>query len=79
MLFVDIHGTSATEVGVKLDCSSKKPCTGIRLEDVKLTYRNKPAASACTHAGGIEAGFFQPNCLTEKKHDLSFKYNLYSK
>ncbi|KAL0711271.1 hypothetical protein Bca4012_018249 [Brassica carinata] len=63
VLFVDIHGTSATEVGVKLDCSPKKPCTGIRLEDVKLTYRNKPAASACVHAGGIEAGFLQPNCL----------------
>ncbi|CAN8318292.1 unnamed protein product [Cochlearia groenlandica] len=63
VLFVDIHGTSATEVGVKLDCSPKKPCTGIRLEDVKLTYRNKPAASACVHAGGVEAGFLQPNCL----------------
>ncbi|CAH2079381.1 unnamed protein product, partial [Thlaspi arvense] len=63
VLFVDIHGTSATEVGVKLDCSPTKPCTGIRLQDVKLTYRNKPAASACIHAGGIEAGFLQPNCL----------------
>ncbi|XP_013691590.2 polygalacturonase [Brassica napus] len=63
VLFVDIHGTSATEVGVRLNCSPKKPCTGIRLKDVKLKYRNKPAASACVHAGGIEAGLFQPNCL----------------
>ncbi|CAH2063481.1 unnamed protein product [Thlaspi arvense] len=37
VMFFDIHGTSATEVGVKLDCSSKNPCTGIRIQDVKLT------------------------------------------
>jgi len=63
-MFFDIHGTSATEVGVKLDCSSKKPCTGIRIQDVKLTYRNKPATTDCSHAGGSEAGFQRPNsCL----------------
>ncbi|XP_019093764.1 PREDICTED: polygalacturonase-like, partial [Camelina sativa] len=62
--FLDIHGTSATEVGVKFDCSSKKPCTGIRIQDVKLTYRNKPAIADCSHAGGSEAGFQRPNsCL----------------
>ncbi|CAE6076824.1 unnamed protein product [Arabidopsis arenosa] len=64
VMFFDIHGTSATEVGVKLDCSSKKPCTGIRIQDVKLTYRNKPATTDCSHAGGSEAGFQRPNsCL----------------
>ncbi|XP_010530306.1 PREDICTED: polygalacturonase-like [Tarenaya hassleriana] len=62
--FMDIHGTSTTEVGVKLDCSPKKPCTGIQLQDVKLTYRNKPAVASCSHAGGTEAGFLQPDsCL----------------
>ncbi|KFK35197.1 hypothetical protein AALP_AA5G253000 [Arabis alpina] len=64
VMFFDIHGTSATEVGVKFDCSSKKPCTGIRIQDVKLTYRNKPAVADCSHAGGTESGFQRPNnCL----------------
>ncbi|XP_010526696.1 PREDICTED: polygalacturonase-like [Tarenaya hassleriana] len=64
VLYMDIHGTSETEIGVKLDCSPKKPCTGIRLQGVKLTYQNKPVRAACSHAGGIQAGFLQPSsCL----------------
>ncbi|KAK2993786.1 hypothetical protein RJ640_018076, partial [Escallonia rubra] len=42
--YQDIHGTSATPVAVKFDCSRNNPCSGIRLEDVKLTYQNQPAA-----------------------------------
>ncbi|XVE76657.1 hypothetical protein DITRI_Ditri12bG0191500 [Diplodiscus trichospermus] len=64
--YQDILGTSATEVAVKLDCSSKYPCTDIRLEDVKLTYRNKPAEASCSNADGTASGFIQPstsNCL----------------
>lgn len=52
MTYEDIHGTSATEVGVKLDCSKAYPCDGIRLEDVKLTYKNKPVEAICTNVGG---------------------------
>ncbi|KAL8103623.1 polygalacturonase-like [Apium graveolens] len=50
--YEDIHGTSATEVGVKLDCSKAYPCDRIRLEDVKLTYKNKPVEAICTNVGG---------------------------
>ncbi|KAL5579222.1 hypothetical protein UlMin_011664 [Ulmus minor] len=62
--YQDIHGTSATQVGVKFDCSSKYPCSRIRLQDVKLTYKNQPAQASCTHAAGTVSGFVQPSsCL----------------
>ncbi|KAF3453866.1 hypothetical protein FNV43_RR04307 [Rhamnella rubrinervis] len=58
--YQDIHGTSATPVAVKFDCSSKFPCTSIQMEDVKLTYNNQPAESSCSHAAGSASGFVQP-------------------
>ncbi|KAJ4723877.1 Polygalacturonase [Melia azedarach] len=62
--YEDIHGTSATEVGIKFDCSSKNPCSGISLEDVKLTYKNQPAEASCSHADGSASGLVQPtSCL----------------
>lgn len=61
VIFQDIHGTSATEVAVKINCSPKYPCTGINLEDVKLTYENKHAVASCNHVGGITSGVVQPN------------------
>ncbi|KAK2632139.1 hypothetical protein EUGRSUZ_L01949 [Eucalyptus grandis] len=64
--YQDIHGTSATEVAVKFDCSLKNPCTGIRLEDVKLAYKNnqQPAQASCVNAGGLAFGLVQPSsCL----------------
>lgn len=30
-------------VAVKFDCSPSNPCSGIGLQDIKLTYQNKPA------------------------------------
>ncbi|XP_031257937.1 polygalacturonase-like [Pistacia vera] len=62
--YQDIHGTSATKVAVKFDCSLENPCSGISLEDVKLTYKNEPAEASCSHADGSSSGFIQPNnCL----------------
>ncbi|KAJ8773916.1 hypothetical protein K2173_009347 [Erythroxylum novogranatense] len=62
--YQDIHGTSATEVAVKFDCSTKYPCTGLNLEDVKLTYKNQPAVSSCKNADGGATGSLQSNsCL----------------
>ncbi|PNT28876.2 hypothetical protein POPTR_007G144500v4 [Populus trichocarpa] len=54
--YKDIHGTSATQVAVKFDCSKKHPCTGIRLEDVKLTYRNRLAYASCRNVDGTASG-----------------------
>ncbi|KAJ4723875.1 putative Polygalacturonase [Melia azedarach] len=62
--YQDIHGTSATEVAVKFDCSSKFPCSKISLEDVKLTFKNQPAQASCSNADGSSSGLVQPNsCL----------------
>ncbi|CAI9094614.1 OLC1v1030377C1 [Oldenlandia corymbosa var. corymbosa] len=55
-----IHGTSATEVAVKFDCSKSHPCTGIKLEDVNLTYQNRQANASCVNAAGIVVGYIQP-------------------
>lgn len=62
--YKDIHGTSATQVAVKFDCSSEHPCKRIRLEDVKLTYKNQSPQAWCNHAGGTALGILQPeSCL----------------
>lgn len=62
--YKDIRGTSATKVAVKFDCSSKHPCKRIRLEDVKLTYKDHAPRALCNHAGGVASGMVQPeSCL----------------
>ncbi|GAY65571.1 hypothetical protein CUMW_242200, partial [Citrus unshiu] len=64
MTYQDIHGSSATKVVVKFDCSPMYPCFGINLEDVKLIYKNQPAEASCRNADGSASGFVQPNsCL----------------
>ncbi|XP_042489069.1 polygalacturonase-like, partial [Macadamia integrifolia] len=62
--YSNIHGSSASEVAVKFDCSSENPCSDIRLEDVELTYGNQTAQSSCTNAGGTSYGVVNPSsCL----------------
>ncbi|KAI8003868.1 hypothetical protein LOK49_LG08G01955 [Camellia lanceoleosa] len=62
--YSDIHGTSAIEVAVKFLCSKAHPCSGIRLEDVKLTYKNQPAKASCANDRGTSSGIVQPmSCL----------------
>ncbi|MED6145781.1 hypothetical protein PIB30_028389 [Stylosanthes scabra] len=62
--YIDIHGTSATEVAVKFDCSLKHPCRRLRLEDVRLTYKNQVPQASCRNAGGTSFGTVQPgSCL----------------
>ncbi|XP_021839040.1 polygalacturonase [Spinacia oleracea] len=62
--YQDIHGTSASPVAIHFDCSAINHCTGLRLEDVKLTHNSKPATSICAFAGGLTYGLVQPkSCL----------------
>ncbi|KAL9237544.1 hypothetical protein vseg_012078 [Gypsophila vaccaria] len=62
--YQDIHGTSATPIAVNFKCSSKYHCAGIKLQDVQLTYGNKPASAYCTNAIGSVSGLVQPTgCL----------------
>ncbi|XP_008443656.3 polygalacturonase [Cucumis melo] len=60
IIYKDIVGTSATPIAIKFDCSSKNPCNGIRLEDVRLTYQNEEAKSSCEYAKGKTLGLVQP-------------------
>ncbi|KAK8617319.1 hypothetical protein V6N13_080236 [Hibiscus sabdariffa] len=53
--YQDIHGTSATQVAVNFDCSSKHPCSGIRLEGVTLTYKNDVAAASLVYNAKVVA------------------------
>nr|XP_043611798.1 polygalacturonase-like [Erigeron canadensis] len=50
--YEDIRGTSANHIGVKLDCSKEHPCIGIKMDDVKLSYKNGPAQIYCVNAHG---------------------------
>ncbi|KAL2248810.1 UNVERIFIED_CONTAM: Polygalacturonase [Sesamum indicum] len=59
--YQDVRGTSATEVAVKFDCSKSNPCTGITLDKVNLTCRDKPAIASCAYAGGTASGDVEPN------------------
>ncbi|KAL9251036.1 Polygalacturonase-like protein, partial [Drosera capensis] len=58
--YLDIHGTSATEVAVNLDCSSKYPCSQITLQDVQLTYNDRAPLASCLNAGVSSSGLVQP-------------------
>ncbi|KAI3857346.1 hypothetical protein MKW92_022252 [Papaver armeniacum] len=69
--FVDIQGTSATQVAVKLDCSETSPCKDIKLQNIKLTYQQEkqqqlqePAESFCKNVLGVALGpVLPPSCL----------------
>ncbi|XP_052176185.1 polygalacturonase-like [Diospyros lotus] len=62
--YKNIQGTSATPVAVEFDCSSSNPCSGIKLQDVKLTYMNKSAQASCRHIDGTSSGLMVPeSCL----------------
>uniref|UniRef100_A0A803LYW9 Polygalacturonase n=2 Tax=Chenopodium quinoa TaxID=63459 RepID=A0A803LYW9_CHEQI len=60
----DIHGSSATSIAVKFDCSPKHRCSGIKLKNINLTYKNKLASSFCSNCEGSTLGDVQPkSCL----------------
>ncbi|XP_076961166.1 polygalacturonase-like [Bidens hawaiensis] len=57
----DVHGTSATKVAVKFDCSKKYPCQGITMQDVNLSFKKEaPASAYCVNAGGKTYGVMKP-------------------
>ncbi|XP_037418655.1 polygalacturonase-like [Triticum dicoccoides] len=59
--YTDIEGTSATPVAVKFNCSSTNPCSGIKLTNIRLTYKHKrPAQAKCGNAGGSTSGEVRP-------------------
>ncbi|CAB4268629.1 unnamed protein product [Prunus armeniaca] len=64
VVYRNIQGTSASAVAIKFDCSATNPCSGIRLENVSLTFRNQEVQSHCANANGKIVGSAQANsCL----------------
>ncbi|XP_012455520.1 polygalacturonase [Gossypium raimondii] len=64
IVYEDIRGTSSTPIAIEFDCSSKNPCTGIRLQNVNLTYLNKTTQSFCSNVVGKVFDLVRPNsCL----------------
>ncbi|XP_038679400.1 polygalacturonase-like [Tripterygium wilfordii] len=63
--YKNIKGTSGTNVAINLGCSSANPCQGIKLQDIKLTYRYGAPRSYCANAHGTSSGFVIPaSCLS---------------
>ncbi|KDP27841.1 hypothetical protein JCGZ_18921 [Jatropha curcas] len=51
--FLNVRGTTVSEVGVKLECSKKCPCEGVQLSNIDLHYvgdKKKPISSVCQNA-----------------------------
>ncbi|KAH7670847.1 Polygalacturonase protein [Dioscorea alata] len=64
VMYNNVQGSSATPVAVKFDCSPSNYCSGIGLQDIKLTYMNKPAQAYCKNAEGSASGYIvPPSCL----------------
>ncbi|XP_064977709.1 polygalacturonase-like [Musa acuminata AAA Group] len=62
--YKNIRGTSATPVAVTFDCSPSNPCSGITLQDIKLSYYSQRAQSSCKYANGVASGLnVPPSCL----------------
>ncbi|KAK9289035.1 hypothetical protein L1049_017506 [Liquidambar formosana] len=62
--YQNIQGTSATPIAIIFDCSPSNPCSKIRLQDVKLTHMNRPAASSCKNIRVTSGGSVIPkSCL----------------
>ncbi|PPS02436.1 hypothetical protein GOBAR_AA18235 [Gossypium barbadense] len=64
IIYEGIRGMSSTQVAIKFDCSLKNPCTGIRLQNINLSYLNKPAQSSCSNVRGKTLNLVRPeSCL----------------
>ncbi|KAL2242364.1 polygalacturonase-like [Sesamum indicum] len=61
--YKNIKGTSSTQAAMTFRCSSSNPCSGIKLQDIKLTYVNtlrRPTVSYCENARGSSSGSVFP-------------------
>lgn len=64
VMYQDMYGTSVTPMAMQFQCSKKFPFSGIRLQDVNLTYNNQPVGASCYNAGGTASGVMKPtSCL----------------
>ncbi|CAJ1967577.1 unnamed protein product [Sphenostylis stenocarpa] len=63
VLYENIRGTSASEVGVQFDCSEKFPCEGIVLQNIELQHESGGGAMAsCNNVQLSYTGDVNPQC-----------------
>ncbi|EEF45581.1 Exopolygalacturonase clone GBGE184 precursor, putative [Ricinus communis] len=64
--YMNIRGTTNSEVGVDIQCSKQVPCEGVRLSNINLKYiggKKLPFSSSCLNARVSYAGMqFPPPC-----------------
>ena len=68
--YKNVEGTSATPVAVRFDCSPSRPCTGIAMRNVRLSYgkQRRAAESLCRNAHGVAYGQVAPSsCLADQE------------
>ncbi|XP_010511451.1 PREDICTED: polygalacturonase-like [Camelina sativa] len=64
VIYSGIMGTSATKIAIKMDCSERVPCTGIRMQAINLTYYGEAAKTSCINVSGKQLGLVTPSgCL----------------
>ncbi|RWR72668.1 Polygalacturonase [Cinnamomum micranthum f. kanehirae] len=64
--YMNISGTSASEVAVKFDCSKSSPCQGILLKNINLVGNGgKETTMSCSNIvqGTTEGKVYPPSCL----------------
>jgi polygalacturonase len=60
---MEMYGTSKSAVAVNFNCSANVACTGIKLENIKLTSSSTPRTQVrafCNNAFGEAKGIMQP-------------------
>ncbi|XP_058075676.1 probable polygalacturonase At1g80170 [Magnolia sinica] len=69
--FMDLFGTSISNVSINLSCSETVACTGIILDNVNLTpaILGNPSTAYCLDTNGSAIGMVEPHvpCLTSLK------------
>ncbi|KAK4790432.1 hypothetical protein SAY86_017736 [Trapa natans] len=64
--FNNVRGTSKSQLAVKLQCSSKYPCSNVNLTNINLTYQGPegPGEASCSNVRGSASGIEKPKaCL----------------
>ncbi|MCL7030136.1 hypothetical protein MKW94_030839 [Papaver nudicaule] len=70
ILYKNITGTSASEVGVHFDCSKNHPCQDIVLQDIKLVRdedgKTAKAKASCKNVKWTQIGKVSPGCKSDQ-------------
>ncbi|CAI9108342.1 OLC1v1007912C1 [Oldenlandia corymbosa var. corymbosa] len=58
--FQHIRGTSSTKDGISINCSRSKPCKGITLHNINLSFGGQPGGTSCSNVFGRNVGTVVP-------------------